>query len=210
MKNNIIDCARAESSPTEPCTLAEAKAQAIVTYTDDDTLITSFIKMARKAVENYCNISIVVQSVTLIADLYNDYELPYGPVTGITGVQTMSGQAGSGPVAYETATQQWQTDGTQFLTFMPRGATAFNPNQPFTGYFQWGPYASPYGQVPYSRWKITYTTGYSPVPDDLKQAVLAQVVYLYENRGDENKVLANNLCTLAKALSDPYKRLAWQ
>ena len=43
MRNNIIDIKRSESSPTEPCTLAEAKAQAIVTYSDDDALITALI-----------------------------------------------------------------------------------------------------------------------------------------------------------------------
>jgi len=209
MKNNIIDCARSESSPTEPVTLSEAKAQAIVTYSDDDTLITALITKARKAVENYCNISIVSQTVTLIADLYNDYELPYGPVTGILSAQTLSGTQGSGPATYETATQQWQTDGTQFLTFMPQGVNSFNPATPFRGYFQWGPYASPYAWTPECRWKITYTTGYSPVPDDLKQAILAQVVWLYEKRGDEN-IMQAGLCTLSKSLADSYKRQAWQ
>ena len=67
MRNNIIDIRRSESSPTEPCTLAEAKAQCIVTYTDDDALITALITKARKIIENYCNISIVTQSVVMLS-----------------------------------------------------------------------------------------------------------------------------------------------
>jgi len=206
MRNNIIDIRRSESSPTEPCTLAEAKAQCIVTYTDDDALITALITKARKIIENYCNISIVTQSVVMTADLYNEYELPYGPVTGITGVQTRTGNEGSGPASYTTATSGWSTDGTQFISFMPSDGGAFDPRSPFRGYFQWGPWASPYGNAPGNRYRITYTTGYSVVPDDLKQAVLVQVAWLYEHRGEEEI----SVCEAAKIIAEPYKRQLWQ
>lgn len=206
-QNNLIDIKRVESSPTEPCTLSQAKAQLIVTYTDDDTLITSLITKARKMIENYCNISIVAQSITMIADLYNEWELPYGPVTGITGVQTRTGNEGSGPGTYTTQTSGWSTDGTQFLSFRPAGAGGFNPGAPFTGYFQWGPYASPYDQYPYNRYKITYTTGYAVVPDDLIQAVLIQINFLYEHRGEE---IGADVCEEAKIVANPYKRTLWQ
>jgi hypothetical protein len=205
LQNNIIDIRRTESSPTEPCTLAEAKAQAVVTYTDDDALITALITKARKIIENFCNISIVTQSVTLIADLYNEWELPYGPVTGLTGVQTRTGTEGSGPATYATQTSGWSTEGVQFMTFTPSG-TSFNQG-PFRGYFQWGPYASPAGQDPYNRYKITYTTGYSTVPDDLKQAVLVQIVWLYEHRGEETDL---SICQAAQILATPYQRKLWQ
>lgn len=206
-KNNIVDISRSESSPTEPCTLAEAKAQCIVTYSDDDTLITALITKARKMIENYCNISIVAQSIIMIADLYNEWELPYGPVTGITGVATRTGTEGSGPGSYATATSGWSTDGVKFLTFIPQGAGGFNPGIPFTGYFQWGPFASPYGQSPGNRYKISYTTGYSPVPDDLKQAVLIQLNFLYENRGEDVNIV---VCDEARILAEPYCRKLWQ
>ena len=206
MRNNIIDIKRSESSPTEPCTLAEAKAQAIVTYSDDDALITALITKARKMIENYCNISIVTQSVVMTADLYNEYELPYGPVSGITGVQTRSGNEGSGPASYTTAASGWSTDGVQFLSFMPSNGGAFDPNSPFRGYFQWGPWASPYGVTPGNRYRISYTTGYSIVPDDLKQAVLVQVAWLYEHRGEEEV----SICETAKVIAESYKRQLWQ
>lgn len=205
MQNNILDIRRTESSPTEPCTLAEAKLQCIITYSDDDVLITALITKARKAIENYCNISIVAQTVTMIADLYNEWELPYGPVTGMAGVATRTGTEGSGPETYATATSGWSTDGVQFLTFIPSGAGGFNPGEPFRGYFQWGQWASPYGQSPGNRYKITYNTGYSAVPDDLKQAVLVQVAWLEAHRGEE----AVAVCDAARVLAEPYLRKLW-
>lgn len=198
MKNNIIDCPRTESSPTEPCTLSEAKAQAIVTYSDDDTLITSMITMARKMIENYCNISIVAQTVTLIADLWNEYELPYGPVTGIQSVQTRTSTEGSGPASYATLTSGWAQDGVQFLTFIPSSWGDFNPSIPFTGNLD---------KPTNNRFKIQYTTGYDTVPDDLKQAVLMQVAWLYEHRGEQG---LKEVCPEALVIADKYWRAVWQ
>jgi len=205
MKNNIIDVKRTESSPTEPCTLAEAKLQCIVTYSDDDALITDYITMARKVIENYCNISIVTQSVTLTADLYNEWELPYGPVTGITGVSTRSPNEGSGPMTYTTQASGWGQDGVDFLTFIPAYAGDFNINIAYTGVNTAYPWKN--------RYRITYTTGYGTVPDDLKQAVLFQVAWMYENRGDDPANKYNwypGVCEPALKFADPYKRQLWQ
>ena len=199
MKNNYIDLKRTESTPTEPCTLAEAKAQCIVTYTDDDTLITSLITKARKAIENYCNISIVSQTVVMTADLYNEWELPYGPVTAINSVTTRSGNEGSGPMTYETLTSGWGYDGEEFKTFIP-GSSNFTT--PFIGNID--------TSLNY-RYKVTYTTGYGTVPDDLKQAVLLQIAWLYEHRGDEVKdySFVPGVCDDALKFADPYKRQLW-
>lgn len=198
MKNNIIDVKRTESSPTEPCTLTEAKAQGIITYTDDDALITSLITKARKMIENYCNISIVAQTVTMVADLWNEYELPYGPVTGIQSVQTRTSTEGSGPASYATLTSGWAQDGDEFMTFIPSNTGDFNPSIPFTGNLN---------PPKNNRFKIQYTAGYSTVPDDLKQAVLLQVVWLYEHRGEEGKP---GLCQEALGIADKYWRALWQ
>ena len=198
--NRLINVQRSESSPTEPVTLAEAKAQCIVTYSDDDTLITSLITKARKSIENYCNISIVAQTVVMTADLYKEWELPYGPVTGIQSVQSRTSTQGSGPAVYSGLATGWGTDGTDFMTFIPGGANDFNPSIPFTGNFGYPPYGS--------RYKIQYTTGYTlgnPCPDDLKQAVLAQILFLYEKRGEQG----DGICDQARVLADPYKRQLW-
>lgn len=201
-QNRTIDIKRVESSPTEPVTLTEAKSHLIISFTDDDTLISSLITQARKIIENYCAISIVAQTVTLIADLFNEWELPYGPVTGIQSVATRTGNEGSGPGIYETQTSGWVQEGEQFITFIPAG-TGFNAGAPFTGHFQWGPYASKFGQYPGNRYKIVYTTGYSTVPDDLKLSILHQIAFMYENRGNQD------ISSTAQAFAFPYKRTLW-
>jgi hypothetical protein len=54
-------------------------------------------------------------------------------------------------------------------------------------------------------WVVTYTTN-GDLPDDLKLAILAEVAYRYENRGDDNVA---SLSTLAKELAKPYKNYSW-
>lgn len=212
MKNNILDIRRTPLTPVEIISLAEAKAQCIVTYSDDDALITAYIQKAIKHIENHCNISINPYTVVMTADLYVEYELPYGPVTGILGVQTRNGNEGSGPASYTSQASGWSTDGVQFVSFSPTGPVGFNSGVPFTGYFQWGPYASPYAQNPTNRYRITYTTGWPSPPDDLKQAILMQIAWLYDHRGEEdaNKYDWNpGVCSPALILSDPYRRQQW-
>lgn len=213
MKNNIIDIRRTPLTPVEIITLTEAKAQCVVTYSDDDTLISGLITKATKHIENHCNISIQPYTVVMTADLYKEYELPWGPVTGLLGVQTRTGTEGSGPGTYATQETGWSTDGVQFMTFAPAGATGFNLGAPFTGFFQWGPFASPYGQPPVNRYRITYTTGWASPPDDLKQAILQQIAWLYEHRGEEDASKYDwspGVCPSALILSDPYRRQLWQ
>lgn len=197
--NSIIDIKRAENSPTEPVTLAEVKAQLIITHTDDDVLLTGLITKSRRAIENYCAISIVTRTITLIADLYTEKELPYGPVTGILAAETRSGTQGSGPVSYETSVLEWQTDGEEFKTFIPPvPGSDFNVNSPYRGIEE--------KKYP-CRWRIVYTAGYDVVPDDLKLSVLEEIAFRYENRGNQND---KGVCSeQAQASAFPYKRLLW-
>lgn len=203
--NNIIDIKIVENSPTEPVDLASAKAQLIVTFSDDDTLITGLITKSRKIIENYCHVSIVAKTITLLADLYKEWELPYGPVTGIQSVSTRSANEGSGPALYETADSNWNTEGSDFLSFVPGGVSGFNPNRPFRGYFEWGPFASPFAQNPGNRYKIVYTAG-PYAPNDLVQAILVQLVWLYEHRGEET---GYDICSAARHIAEPYVRKLW-
>ncbi len=64
--------------------------------------------------------------------------------------------------------------------------------------------------------KITYNAGYETLPQVFKTAILQQVAYLYENRGDvevvannysqENRNTGYNLSQIAKQLVKPYVR----
>lgn len=211
MQNNIIDIKRVESSPTEPVTLAQAKAQLIITFTDDDTLITSLITQARKAIENYCNVSMVAKVITFTADLFNEWELPYGPVTAITSVQTRSGTQGSGPANYTTATGQWQTDGVEFLSFIP--AELYGANVAVAQANLWMR-PEKYFVNPQNRYRIIYNAG-PYAPDDLVLAILCEIAFRYQNRGDGVEIrptvsAEQGACPDARRLAEPFIRQQWQ
>ncbi len=151
--NRTINLKRVVDLGSEFITLAEAKTQLRVTFTDDDTEITSLITKARKAVENWCNISIVYQRIQFIGDLYVNWELPYGPVIGIESVENPLSTQGSGPVTYEVNGDVW---------------------------WQWG--EGMFTPTPFKRYRITYTAG-NYCPEDLKQVILEVLTFMYENRG---------------------------
>lgn len=177
MQNLTIDCNRTELGTTEPVSLTEAKTHLRVTFTDDDTEITALIRRARRAIEDYCNISIVGYRIAWLVDMYCPWQLPYGPAIGIEAVETPLAVQGSGPVSYETSEMDWLLDRGNFI---PEDS---------------------------NRYQITYTAGMGTnVPDTLKQAIVAQVTWLYENRGKSG---ANGLCDMAKDLANPYKILLW-
>jgi hypothetical protein len=182
MSNQVISVDRYEYSPTEPVTLAQAKNQLTIDFTDDDTKITSLITQCRRAIENFCHISIVRQQITAYLFFDSENELPYGPVTDIIEVSVSSGATGSGPVAYETATDSWNFDGGGFKTF-----------QTFTGL----------------RYRLIYWAGYMTVPEDLKLAILTEIAYRYENRGDTFEQKTQGICEAARILALPYKRYLW-
>lgn len=51
--------------------------------------------------------------------------------------------------------------------------------------------------------KLVYDAGYTTVPKGLKLAIMNEVGYRYENRGDEEM---DGLCKAAQVLANPYKR----
>lgn len=203
----IIKLDRVEENPVEPITLAQAKKKLIITSSDDDTFITDLLTSCRQMIENSCNISICSYEVTLIADIYKEYTLPYAPFTGLRNVSTRLGNEGSGPAKYQTLESGWVTDGDNFI---PGNVSGFNPGIPFTGNFQWGPYATE--QSCGNRYLLIYTTGMvvGRVPKDLCDAILAQVVFDYEHRGEEYlKEKDRGLCPLAEDKAGKYRVQLW-
>lgn len=61
-----------------------------------------------------------------------------------------------------------------------------------------------FGQImePYGRYTVTYRAGYETLPEHLKTALKAQVLYLYENRGDAE----NKMSPTARLILDPLVR----
>ena len=80
---------------SEPITLAEAKAQCRITFTNDDALITTYIASARDAAENLLNRSLLPQTWELTLDEFPEaIRLDYPPITAVSSVQYLEATAG--------------------------------------------------------------------------------------------------------------------
>lgn len=53
---------------------------------------------------------------------------------------------------------------------------------------------------------LTYTAGYSTLPDDLKRAIKEEVAFRYKNQGDQP---GDTISESARQLADPYRRTQW-
>lgn len=169
----------------EPVSLAEAKTHLRVTFNDDDVEIYRIITRARKYIENYCSISIVLQRIQVVANICGCWDLPYAPVVEIESVENRELYNGSGPMTYAPTTSDWGLDGNTFED---------------SGYPQ---HISTRDRFD-SRTRVTYTAG-GYCPDDLKAAILAQVAFMYEKRGDTT----DSKCDEALELAAPYRILRW-
>ena len=171
----IVDIKFTESSPTEPCTLAEAKTHLKVDSTDYNDKITALITACRKKLERWLGVSIVEKTIELTVDFTEEDYLPYGPVSAISEVKVRTGTETDGTPEWEILTgDDYTTDGEDYIVF----------NSSLLG-----------------RHKITYTAGYATCPEDLKEALLQEIAYRYENRGDSGSV-----CEASKNLAHSYKR----
>lgn len=70
----------------EPLTVAELKLWMKISFSDDDVLIGELISSAREYLEHYTGLSLAQREITLIANVEDDMDLPYGPVQNITSV----------------------------------------------------------------------------------------------------------------------------
>lgn len=157
--NAIHDVQFDESGATEILTLAQLKAHLQITYTDDDTYLTDLIKACRAAIEQFCCISLVEKDVTVLADLYCERELPYGPVATLT---TASLKTSTGTYTAQTSNTDFELDGI---------ANGFQIFRPFLA----------------GRWKLVYAAGYeaAKIPQDLILDLKRICGYCYEHKGDE-------------------------
>lgn len=184
-----IDRTYNPTPPVEPVTLADAKIHLRVDFTDDDAYISSLISACRHRVEDFCFISIVPRTIILTTDIICDqayYELPYGPITSVTGITTLDNN--SVLRTLNPATNDYYIRGGRYKSFSIVNNT-------------WGNIA------------ITYVAGYtSSVPEDLILAIKNEIAFRYENRGDStNRYASQNvgLSESAEYLATPYKRLSW-
>lgn len=188
IKNKLVDPIDID----EPVDLDDVKAWLIIDAdnSDDDTLLGRLIAEVRQAVEKKTKLSLVAREITVTVDLVREFKLPYGPVRSIDIVSFRKGTNGDGTPDNETLTiESYTTDGEDFKVLRSK----------FCG-----------------RHKITYKTGYgededleydNPVTEDLKKAILSQIAFAYENRGDSNA--AGKFSDIALSYLTPYIDTAW-
>lgn len=193
---------------TSPVSLAEAKAHLYIetSFTNDDTLIQGFIDQSINTIENFCNISIIGKLLTVTYNINSnagpyrrdpDYgfsgfqrdcypftdswqELPYGPVKYIFTVTGIN----QSTIANMALNTDFFIQGVQFKDI------------------RFGPI--------YSSYLVVYQTGWDTIPNALKLAILNEVAFRYENRGDQIKARtgeASGLCEASEYLAKPFQRI---
>lgn len=176
MQNRIIEAKRTwAGSPTMPVSLTEVKTQLHLTDSENDTELTDMIKRITKRVEDYCNISIVSQTVVFICDLKTWTRLPYPPIVSIQSIKITPSTIGA--TTEDLTVSDYSLVGTQDAIFNSSRCNIHT---------------------------INYTTGMSTVDDNLKLAILEEITYHYENRGEGEEIGFSNG---ALSLLEPYRNL---
>ena len=193
--NEVIELEVVTDLATEPVTLAEQKAHmnmffetsGAYDFTDDNNYITNLIITARQLLEKYTGLSFGTK--TLRAILRNEcggQEIPAGPNIVVTSVKDIDGNTYA-VYTSNTSGHTYRLSGNQYKSFI----------SPFLCYLD-----------------VSYTAGYGAgkLPYPLKQAIMMQVQFMYDNRGSQqqNYAAANvDLCKSALELAAPYKKTSF-
>ncbi len=178
---------------TEPITDAFAKLHAGVTGTDDDSLITAYVKAARQAAENYLGFGLFTQTWKITLQDFAD--IVWLPMANpLASVSTVTYYDVDG-VSQTLASTYYTVDTTS-----APGRIVRAPDQ------DW-PAVQSDRLMPVT---IQYVVGYSTaaaIPELIKQGILLYVAYLEAHRmGDPNSESARNA---AYACWDLVGRIYW-
>jgi uncharacterized phiE125 gp8 family phage protein len=167
----------------EPLTLDEVKGHLRVEHSDEDALITALIQATREAVENYTNRQLMPATYEGIADDLAHFTLPKAPFQALVSIQYTN----SGDVLTALPAENY--------TFLEGGEPAvILVKRP-----------ADYKDVE-NGVKITFTAGYTSVPESLKAAMKLLIGHLYENREESIiGVQANQLPKASEYLMGPYR-----
>lgn len=176
MRNKIVDLAITENSPTEPVTRAEVKKHCIV---DEDSTVDDdlFDDLIIQCRKRLENYcNISIVEKNIV--LISDWTREQQlPMPPIKAINDIKVKTGvaTGGGAEYETPNTYSTDGGLF---------------DMSGCY---------------RLKITYTTGMTTVPEDLKLALLNEIAYRYENRGDQSGGVSDG----ALKLVQPYIDYEW-
>lgn len=179
---------------TEPITLAEAKEQLRIDTSDEDTYITNLIIAARELAEKFTRLSFIDTTWRIFFDQYpflrsqNGYVgsygsdlfygnasareifLPRGEIQSVTSVKVYDDSDVSATIASSNYFVSAYNQGSQ-------GYLSFRKN-----------FTLPIINRVKDGLEIEYVAGFgssaSDVPQGIKQGLLEQVAFMYENRGD--------------------------
>lgn len=157
---------------SEPISTADAKTYLNVSNTLHNTLIDNLVSASRVLYERYTDTAVISQTITQVWDLTPCdavFELAVSPlITSTAPVLSYTDANGS----YQTfSSSNYTLDSISPLARIVKNTTA---SWPTTGDFP-------------NRWKCEYLAGYasaSAVPEDIINAILLMVGFLYENRED--------------------------
>lgn len=169
----------------EPVLLAEMKKYLNLSIDENyfDELITQLITTARQQLEGCLNLSLIARTVT--ARLQNDagyMQLPYSaPVLAITSVTNNDDVA--------VTSDTYSLKGNMFCGYSKLGTPANNFYSPCVNIYN-----------------VTYSVAYTGdvLPVHFKTAIMQQVGWLYERRGDE---IESSISPLVRISLKPYRQV---
>jgi len=185
-----MSLSRKTDSTTELVTLQEAKDFLRVTFNDDNSLIDSLRKAARKWCDNYASISFFTQTWTLRLDGFpgddRHIELWRPPVQSVTSVKYYDSN---------NSLQTW--DSSNYIVDTKSNTARIDAINS---------YPDTYDRV--DAVEVEYIAGYADiddVPEDIKQAVLILIADFYEIR--QNVIVGSqvNERNVTRMILDQYK-----
>lgn len=166
----------------EPVSLAEAKEYMEIDFSDFDDLITSLIKSARLASEQFTGLSYGAKTISLTAKNECEFQLPLGPVQSITSVKNTDGD----DLAYH----------------------AFGFDNPVitldVSNSNWG-LLPVNNSIPQNVVNVEYETGFTDCPEDLKTAIKMRVETAFQYRADSTNEQVNKAINTSTELEFAYR-----
>lgn len=179
------------SPPTEPVTLATAKAHCRVeaSVTDEDALIQSYVTAARTWIEEFMHRAIVSSTFDYAIDAVPSGDapllLPRAPLVSVTSV-----------TSYDTSNTATVLSNTTYFvdTTSEPGRIVLNSG------VIW-----PTSLRSENALVVRYVAGYASVPDAIKHALLLLVGHFYQNREQAVKDALSSIPMGVEALLGPYR-----